>query len=45
LHAAQGRLDEGIDLLKSTYSQFTEGFATRDLVNARQLLDALRSRH
>jgi predicted ATPase/DNA-binding winged helix-turn-helix (wHTH) protein len=45
LHAAQGRLDEGIDLLKSTYGQFTEGFATRDLVNARELLDTLRSRH
>jgi hypothetical protein len=36
-----GRVNEARDLLGSVYARFTEGFASRDLVAARTLLDAL----
>jgi DNA-binding response OmpR family regulator/class 3 adenylate cyclase/predicted ATPase len=38
----QGREREGLNLLESIYEQFTEGFDTRDLVDARALLENLR---
>jgi len=38
---ADGRTSEARDLLAGVYQQFTEGFATRDLVEARTLLDSL----
>jgi predicted ATPase len=37
----QGKRDEARDLLASVYGWFTEGFDTRDLKEARALLDAL----
>ncbi len=37
----QGRGNEARDLLEPIYLRFTEGFATRDLVEARSLLTAL----
>ncbi len=37
-----GRTAQARDLLGHTYGRFTEGFATRDLVEAKTLLDALR---
>ena len=37
----QGKRDEARDLLASVYGWFTEGFDTRDLMEARTLLDAL----
>jgi len=37
----QGRRGEALDLLAPTYRWFTEGFDTRDLREARALLDAL----
>jgi hypothetical protein len=37
----QGKRAEGRDLLSSIYNWFTEGFDTRDLKDARALLDEL----
>ena len=37
----QGKRDEARDLLASVYGCFTEGLNTRDLKEARTLLDAL----
>ena len=37
----QGRRDEARDLLAPLYGWFTEGFATRDLKEAKVLLDEL----
>ena len=37
----QNRRDEAVDLLTAVYHRFAEGFATRDLVSARQLLNQL----
>jgi predicted ATPase len=39
----QGKRDEGRDLLTSTYDWFTEGFDTRDLKEAKALLDELQA--
>jgi len=41
LYAAQGRKEEGRQLLKEVYDWFTEGFDTRHLKEARALLDEL----
>ncbi|MFU0507498.1 adenylate/guanylate cyclase domain-containing protein [Pseudaminobacter sp. NGMCC 1.201702] len=41
LWSRQGRCAESRDLLGSVYNSFTEGFNTRDLTQARQLLDRL----
>jgi class 3 adenylate cyclase len=38
----QGRCEEGRELLEPIYNWFTEGFATRDLIDARTLLHELR---
>ena len=38
----QGKCAEGYDLLAPIYGWFTEGFDTRDLIEARALLDDLR---
>jgi predicted ATPase len=40
----QGRTQEALNLLQSTYVQFTEGFDTADLIHAEALLESLRSR-
>ena len=37
----QGKRDEARDLLAPVYGWFTEGFDTRDLKEAKALLDAL----
>jgi predicted ATPase len=37
----QGKRDEARDLVNPVYGWFTEGFDTRDLNEARTLLDAL----
>ncbi|MFN3357836.1 MAG: ATP-binding protein [Pseudomonas sp.] len=37
----QGRVDAARDLLSSIHGRFTEGFATRDLLRVRSLLDEL----
>jgi predicted ATPase len=37
----QGKRDEARDLLAPVYSWFTDGFNTRDLKEAKALLDAL----
>jgi len=37
----QGKQDEARDLLAPVYGWFTEGFDTRDLKEARKLLDVL----
>jgi predicted ATPase len=37
----QGKRDEARDLLASVYGWFTEGFNTRDLKDAKALLDEL----
>jgi predicted ATPase len=42
LRRDQGRHTEGCDLLAQVYGQFTEGFGTPDLQEARELLDELR---
>jgi predicted ATPase len=42
LWQAQGKRKEAHDLLAPVYGWFTEGFDTRDLVDAKQLLDELR---
>jgi len=39
----QGKRDEARDLLAPVYGWFTEGFNTRDLKEARALLDGLSS--
>ena len=39
----QGRRAEAIVCLQSVYDRFTEGFATADLIAAKQLLDDLDS--
>ena len=39
--ALKSREREARDLLSSVYSWFTEGFDTRDLVEAKELLDQL----
>jgi predicted ATPase len=41
LRVKQGRRQEGRELLSSVYARFTEGFETRDLKVARELLEAL----
>ena len=41
LWSAQGRTEAARTLLAAAYEQFTEGFATVDLTDARQLLDDL----
>jgi len=38
----QGRSQEALKLLQSTYGQFTEGFGTADLIHAEALLESLR---
>ena len=40
----QGRLQPARDLLGSVYGRFTEGFATRDLLRVRRLLDELQDK-
>jgi hypothetical protein len=42
LWQGQGREREALKLLESIYEQFTEGFDTRDLVDAKALLENLR---
>ena len=42
LWQGQGREREGLKLLESIYEQFTEGFDSRDLVDAKALLKNLR---
>lgn len=41
LRRDQGKDEEARNLLKPIHSQFTEGFATRDLVEAKHLLESL----
>jgi predicted ATPase len=41
LRERQGRREEGAQVLTSIYEWFTEGFATRDLMDAAALLAAL----
>lgn len=41
LWSSEGRSDEAREILKSTIARFQEGFATRDLIQARQLLASL----
>jgi predicted ATPase len=41
LWRGQGRSAEAIDLLSSIYDRFTEGFKTRDMVDAKILLSEL----
>jgi predicted ATPase len=43
LWSDQGKRDEARDLLAPVYGWFTEGFDTRDLMEAKTLLDALAS--
>src|SRR5262249_40863853 len=38
---ADGRASEARDLLAGVYQRFTEGFATRDLTEAKALLDLI----
>ncbi|MDX1377393.1 MAG: hypothetical protein R3307_00980, partial [Anaerolineales bacterium] len=38
---AEGRLDEARALLAPVYEKFTEGFGSRDLIEAKSLLDEL----
>jgi class 3 adenylate cyclase/tetratricopeptide (TPR) repeat protein len=42
LYWAQDRYEEARDVLSPVYAWFTEGFDTRDLVDAKELLDRLR---
>jgi len=39
----QGKRDEALELLAAVYVWFTEGFDTRDLKDAKALLDELAS--
>ena len=41
LRRSQGKRDEAHDLLAPVYGWFTEGFDTRDLKEAKALLDEL----
>jgi len=41
LWRGQGKSDEARELLAAIYGWFTEGFDTRDLMEAKTLLDAL----
>jgi predicted ATPase len=41
MRQAQGRLDEGREILEPVYARFREGFGTRDLVEAKALLGRL----
>jgi len=41
LWQGQGRCQEALELLKPVYDWFTEGFDTKDLKEARALLDEL----
>ena len=41
----QGKREEARDLLAPVYGWFTEGFETRDLKEAKALLDELDERH
>ena len=43
LWCAGGRKGEGLELLSGVHARFSEGFGTRDLVEARGLLEALES--
>ena len=43
LWQSQGKCNEALDLLKPVYDWFTEGFDTKDLKEAKALLDELRS--
>ena len=40
-HVSRNRLDEAHRLLSEVYHWFTEGFETKDLQDAKALLDAL----
>jgi predicted ATPase len=42
LWMSQSRRTEALDVLGSIYGRFTEGFETRDLKEARAVLDQLR---
>jgi DNA-binding response OmpR family regulator/class 3 adenylate cyclase/predicted ATPase len=42
LWQSKGRIKEALQLLQPIYAQFTEGFDTADLQQAKQILDALR---
>ena len=44
LWANQGAARKGVELLGSIYQRFPDGFQTRDLIEAANLLDELRSR-
>jgi predicted ATPase len=41
LWRTRNRIAPALELLSDVYSRFTEGFQTRDLIEARQLLDEL----
>jgi hypothetical protein len=43
LWQGQGRIEEALTLLQSTYDQFTEGFDTADVIQAEALLKSLRT--
>jgi predicted ATPase len=45
LWRSQGRISEASELLAPIFGQFTEGFATGDLVAAKALLDDMRRKH
>ena len=42
LWQSQGKRTEALDSLKSIYGWFTEGFVTKDLLEAKALLDQVR---
>ena len=42
LWQSQGKGKEALDLLKPVYDWFTEGFDTKDLIDAKALLDQVR---
>lgn len=42
LHAAAGHPAQGLDVLAGVYERFTEGFGTRDMEQARSLLESMR---
>ena len=43
LWRSQGKHNEALDLLKPVYNWFTEGFDTKDLKDAKALLDELQA--
>jgi predicted ATPase/DNA-binding winged helix-turn-helix (wHTH) protein len=45
LWRSQGRISEALELLAPIFGQFTEGFATGDLLAAKALLDDLNRKH